>query len=248
MKHKDEPEVQSFMILEKRSDERRLEIAILRKRRNDIFNLKQKKDEEGNPGKIKVSRCLNDEQKQGGGNYARCPNCKGWYTTNNLRHHYHDCKDGWKTSKGILVKARKAQGQIHERASYAMRYKIIPMMKMKMHVKFFRYDFLMILFGNEECLKYRKRNLAQMIRGKLSLITRFLIVLKEIDLDVTDFASIYNPARYPNFIKAINQFTGLDKENGFYKILARASEIVTDINKMGQILINEGIVKKETEQ
>ncbi|CAD6208865.1 GSCOCG00010690001-RA-CDS, partial [Cotesia congregata] len=77
-----------------------------------------------------------------------------------------------------------------------MRHKILPYMKLTEHVKLIRYDLLIILFGNEECTKYRKRNLAQMIRAKLSLIARFLLFIKKIEVSITDFASIYDPKHY----------------------------------------------------
>lgn len=121
-------------------------------------------------------------------------------------------------------------------------------MNLKDHVKLIRYDLLIILFGNEECTKYKKRNLAQMIRGKLSLLAHFLIVLKQIEPSVTDFASIYDPEFYYKVIEAINKFAGLDEDTGFYAVPSRASEITTNINKMGNILINECIIKKEPEK
>ncbi|KAH0561064.1 hypothetical protein KQX54_012050 [Cotesia glomerata] len=157
--HKNESEVQSFINLKKGSSERKDKIAVLRKKGNHIFNMKQRKKEDGTPSLLKVVRCPNNTSKQGGGNFAVCFKCKGWYKKNNLRHHYRDCQDGATSSKGILAKARRIQGQIHERASKPMRHKILPYMKLTEHVKLIRYDLLIILFGNEECTKYRKRML-----------------------------------------------------------------------------------------
>lgn len=243
--HKSEREVQDFMKLEKKSAGRLDRIALLRKRGNHIFNMKQRRKADGTPGLLKVARCPNKTSKKGGGNYAVCSKCKGWYTKNNIRHHYRDCQNGAKSSKGILARARRIQGQIHERASDAMRHKIIPYMKLTENVKLIRYDLMIILFGNEECTKYKKRNLAQMIRGKLSLLARFLAVMKDLDSSVSDFASIYTPERYYKVIEAINKFAGLDEETGFYKVPSRASEITTNINKIGQIFINECIINKD---
>ncbi|XP_074114265.1 uncharacterized protein LOC141537277 [Cotesia typhae] len=243
--HKTEREVQDFMKLEKKSASRMDQIALLRKRGNHMFNMKQRKKADGTPGLFKVARCPNKTSKKGGGNYAVCSKCKGWYTKNNIRHHYRDCQNGAKSSKGILARARRIQGQIHERASDAMRYKIIPYMKLTENVKLIRYDLMIILFGNEECTKYKKRNLAQMIRAKLSLLARFLVVMKDVDSSVSDFASIYTPERYYKVIEAINKFAGLEEETGFYKVPSRASEITTNINKIGQIFINECIINKD---
>ncbi|XP_057338447.1 uncharacterized protein LOC130676311 [Microplitis mediator] len=134
IKHRDEPEVQSFLDLKKKSAERRRAIGMLRKKGNFEFNKKQTYNHKDHkPGVIKVVRCPNQESKQSGGNFAPCSNCKGWYTKNNLRHHYPACKGNAANSKGILAKARKLQGQIHQRASKDMRYKILPAMKLKNH-------------------------------------------------------------------------------------------------------------------
>lgn len=129
-----------------------------------------------------------------------------------------------------------------------MRHKILSYMKLTEHVKLIRYDLLIILFGNEECTKYRKRNLAQMIRAKLSLLARFLLFIKKIEVSITDFASIYDPKYYHKVIEAINQFAELDEETGYYKIPYRASEITTNINKMGLILINECIINNDLDK
>ncbi|CAG5093207.1 Protein of unknown function [Cotesia congregata] len=248
MVHSTEPEVKSFVKLKKKCAERLNEIAILRKRGNHMYNMKQGRKANGKPGLLKVARCPNKASKKRGGNYAVCCKCKGWYTKTNLRHHYRVCQDGAHSSKGILAKARRIQGQIHQRASDAMRHKIIPYMKLTEHVKLIRYDLMIILFGNEECTKYKKRNLAQMIRAKLSLLARFLVVMKEADSTISDFASIYNPAHYYKVIETINKFAGLDEETGYFKVPYRASEITTNINKIGQILINECIINKENEK
>ncbi|XP_057329224.1 uncharacterized protein LOC130670065 [Microplitis mediator] len=249
IKHRDEPEVQSFLDLKKKSAERRRAIGMLRKKGNFEFNKKQTYNHKDHkPGVIKVVRCPNQESKQSGGNFAPCSNCKGWYTKNNLRHHYPACKGNAANSKGILAKARKLQGQIHQRASKDMRYKILPAMKLKNHVRLIRYDLLIILFGNEECMKYKKRNLAQMIRGKLSLIARFFTVVKRKEPTVSDFASIFDPIKYHAVIDAINEFAGLDEESGYYQVPSRASEITTNINKMGQIYISECIINNEDEK
>ncbi|XP_074107774.1 uncharacterized protein LOC141533023 [Cotesia typhae] len=77
--HKNELEVQSFIKLLKGSSERKDEIAVLRKRGNHMFNMKQKRKEDGTPGIIKTVRCPNKTSKQSGGNWAVCSKCKGWY-------------------------------------------------------------------------------------------------------------------------------------------------------------------------
>lgn len=107
MVHKNESKVQSFINLKKGSSERKDKIAILRKRENHMFNMKQQRKEDGTPGLLKVVRCPNNTSKQGGGNFAVCIKCKDWYKINNLRHHYRDCQDGATSSKGILAKARR---------------------------------------------------------------------------------------------------------------------------------------------
>lgn len=111
MIHEDEPEVKSFLLLEKKSAERREGIAELRKKGNHVFNLKQTKQENSDPGIIKVARCPREKEKQGGGNFAPCRKCKGWYTKNNIRHHIVIAKTAQSLVRVYLQKLAKYKGK-----------------------------------------------------------------------------------------------------------------------------------------
>ncbi|EFN76532.1 hypothetical protein EAI_00067, partial [Harpegnathos saltator] len=85
----------------------------------------------------------------------------------------------------------------------------------------------------------------------LRLLGRYLIILKEINSEITDFASLYDPKFYDTAIKAVNILAGLDETTNVYKTPSVAFTIGTCIKKLGNILEGECIKlhdkeKKET--
>lgn len=91
------------------------------------------------------------EDKRSGKNFTACPKCKGFYTKNNLRHHYVKCANKNSNSRGILAAARTAIGRIHPVASTKMRQHIIPYMQEDEVTRIVRSNKLLMLYGNKLC-------------------------------------------------------------------------------------------------
>jgi len=72
-----------------------------------------------------------------------------------------------------------------------------------------------------------------MIRAQLRLLGRFLIELKKINSEITDFSSLYDSKYYRSAIEAVNVVAGLDEEKGIYKTPANASSLGTFLKKVG---------------
>jgi len=123
-KHFNEKEVSDFLKLPK-GPPKNAAIANIRKKGNFLYNV----DAEKNGGKLIPVRRPRTEEKRSGENFTACPKCKGFYTKNNLRHHYAKCTNKNVNTRGILVAARTAIGRIHPVASIIMRQYIIPHMK-----------------------------------------------------------------------------------------------------------------------
>ncbi|XP_011708368.1 PREDICTED: uncharacterized protein LOC105463050 [Wasmannia auropunctata] len=91
------------------------------------------------------------------------------------------------------------------------------------------------------CKKYTLQHQHEMIRAHLRLLGRFLFTLKGINLEITDFASLYEPKFYNAVIKAVNIVAGLNERTSIYRAPTVASSLGTLIKKLGKILETECI-------
>lgn len=85
--HKDIDEVKRFSILPKNNPERRIIIDILRKKFKFHFNTNSSL----NDGKLIVCRRPQGTLKKNPSDFQACPNCKGFFLKNNIRHHAKQC-------------------------------------------------------------------------------------------------------------------------------------------------------------
>lgn len=242
--HCNEEAVASFSLLPKNSDERRRAIAAIRKKGNFLFNV----NSDLNKGSLNPVRRPRTEMKRSGTNFTACPNCKGFYTKNNIRHHYRSCtKKIWNT-RGLLTAARQVIGRLHPIASEAMRKRIIPNMQEDDILRIIRYDRIIILYGNKLCMKHRQEYLASMIRSRLRLLGRFLKEMRTISGNISDLASVYEPGYYDKVIEAVNIVAKLNKVTGTYGIPYNASTLGMLLKKIGAILSAEYIKSQEPEK
>lgn len=136
--------------------------------------------------------------------------------------------------------ARKVAGRIHKKACQQLRDFILPVMREDNIVHLIRYYYLIINYGNKMCKKYTLQHQHD-IRAHLRLLGRYLITLKKIDSEITDFASLYDPKFYNTAIKAVNILAGLDETTNIYRGPSVASTLGTCIKKLGRILETECI-------
>ncbi|XP_014298069.1 uncharacterized protein LOC103571171 [Microplitis demolitor] len=65
---------------------------------------------------------------------------------------------------------------------------------------------------------------------------------------ITDFASLYDPVHYHFLIDSIDEFAGMNKRTGHYKIAGNATEITKHIKKIGELLQAEYIIENDVEK
>ena len=174
--------------------------------------------------------------------YKVCPNCKGYFSKLSLRKHYRlCCQTGKKGERNILINSRRIHGDIHKKASEKLKQDIFPVLREDDVTRILRYDELAILYGNKMCTKYRSRHHDSMIRARLRLIGRFLLEIKKINLNITDFASVFQPVNYDSAIKAINIVARLNERTGKYGSPATAFALGTALKVNANSLIFECI-------
>lgn len=240
LKHGNEDEVKEFIHLPAKSQERLSAIAKIRKQRD----FKMFTDAKLNNGEIIPSRRPTTAERANAENFATCPNCKGIYTKNNLRHHFAQCTNNEQNVKGVFKKARLTVGRIHERASEVLRLQVISCMKEDAVLRCLRYDLLIILYGNDLCLSHRHKYMHKLIRSNLRLCGRFLLHIKELDPRISSFSAIYDPTKYYFIINAIDFFACVNKSTGHYNKAGNATEMAKHINKIGDIYLTECIIEK----
>lgn len=177
--------------------------------------------------------------------FTCCPKCKGYYTKNNIRHHFQDCN---KSSIGrrVMILGRKIQARIHPKASDIVRKIIFPILREDDVCKVIRYDELVILRANKLCKKFRNQRHHDMIRAELRLLGRYLISIRKFNSDITDFASIYKP-RHDSCILATKDVAQFDPDTNKFKTPSVATRLGTLLKKLGNLLATEYIKRDDNE-
>lgn len=199
-----------------------------------------------NKGDVIVCRRPRKQLKKQAVDFIPCAKCKGFFSKNNIRHHFKVCTDKKEHhQRYVKVLGRTVACRIHHTASSILRRVVFPVMREDSVTQIIRYDELLIAYGNKMCLKYRLQHQHDMIRARLRLLGRFLVSLKEIDNTVTDFISIYDPKRYDNCIKTVHNLAQFDDTSHTYRTLYIASALGTLIKQVGQILKSMCIKQQE---
>lgn len=187
--------------------------------------------------------------KRDASDFVPCAKCKGFFAKSSLRHHFKICneKQEEQNVKSTLILARKVIGRIHKDACQQLRDFILPVMRKDNIVRLIRYDYLIIHYGNKMCKKYTLQHQHDMIRAHLRLLGRYLITLKEINSEITDFASLYDPKFYNTAIKAVNIIV-LNETTNMYRAPSVASTLGTCIKKLGKILETECIKQHDKDR
>lgn len=242
--HRDETEVKKFMLLPKKNAERRKIIDMIRKNGNFKYNI----NAEVNKGQLIVCRRPNIKWDKDAKDFTVCIKCKGFFAKNSIRNHSRTClKRDFKKQKGIMVMGRKIACRIHKLANNTLKNAVFPVLREDEVVRTIRYDELLILYGNKLCNKYKAEHQHDMIRARLRLLGRFLLALKEINSNVTDFKSLYQPKIYDDCISAINIVAGYNDDEKMFKAPAVAANLSTLIKYVGNLLIMEYIKQEDME-
>lgn len=223
--------------------ERQKIIGLIRRRGNYLFNTISTY----NKGELIVCRRPTESKKKTAQDFICCAGCKGFFTKNNIRHHFKECTQ--KTvGRSVKILGRKVQGRIHDCANHILRNAVFPVLREDDIIRLIRYDELLITYGNKLCLKYKHQHQQDMIRSRLRLLGRFLQALKRNNKNVTDFYSIYHPSIYDNCIKAVNQVAGFNTNSKIYAAPSVASRIGTLLKQIGNLGIAECIKRNNLQK
>jgi len=134
---------------------------------------------------------------------------------------------------------RKVTCRLHPLANEILKKMIFPVLWDNEVTRIVRYDKLVILYGNKMCIMCKSEHLHDMIRARLRLLDRFLLSLKNINKNVTDFESLYRPRIYDDCIHAVNVVVKYNSEEKIYETPAVAANLSTLIKYIENLLIAE---------
>lgn len=75
-----------------------------------------------------------------------------------------------------------------------------------------KYDFLIIAYGNLQASKLQvSQHHGSQIRAELHLLARLVLQLRELDPNITELSSLYDPTKFEVFIQAVNILEKFDE-------------------------------------
>ncbi|KYM98504.1 hypothetical protein ALC62_10782, partial [Cyphomyrmex costatus] len=240
---KNEKDVEKFTSLPKGNKERQKIIGFVRRRGNHLFNT----DPAHNKGELIVCRRPTESRKKTARDFICCAGCKGYFTKNNILHHFKECTQK-PVGRYVKVLGRKIQGRIHKSANSILRNIVFPILREDDVTRLIRYDELLIIYGNKLCAKYNLQHQQDMIRSRLRLLGRFLQALRKINKNVTDFASLYHPSTYDDCIVAVNEVAGFNTSTKIYTSPSVASRLGTLLKQIGKLNVTQCIKQNKLEE
>lgn len=245
MVHGDEEDVKKFKVLPKQCLERRQIIDVLRKRANYLYNINPSL----NNGDLIVCRRPNEKLDRSAKDFKACSKCKGYYSKQSLRVHFAKCSGrSSKHERLVMIQSKQVMSRISSIASSVVRKHLFPALREDNVVRIVRYDKLIILYSNKMCEKYRHYRHHDMIRARIRLLGRFLITIKNMNNEITDFSSVFHPKNCNDTIKAVHEVAGYDEKTNFFSAPSNATTLSTTLKKLGEILMNEYIKEQNVQR
>ncbi|KAG5865759.1 hypothetical protein JTB14_025731 [Gonioctena quinquepunctata] len=219
--HKNEGEVQKIISHGKKTGLRRKLIDQLRTKGNYIFN---HGDNESSTN-IVARRPIN---KQCPKEYMDCPICFVRLSKISLRRHIRKCNPSDVTGKrNSQVDSKKVTFDLHKIADPILKEHVFPVLKNDLCSQVLRKDELVILYGNKLVAKYTSSHHHKMIRANLRYIGKYIIEMRNLTGESTDFKSYFSPKYYDHSVTAIREIAGYNRQKGEFRAPYSASAIGT---------------------
>lgn len=90
--------------------------------------------------------------------YMICPNSKGYISTLTLRRYYRQCSWSKKGTREIHILSRTIKGDVGKQAETILCKGFFPLLRDDEVTNAIRYDNIILIYGNQLCLKYRQKH------------------------------------------------------------------------------------------
>ncbi len=198
-----------------------------------------------NDGQLIVIRRPKAELNRDATNFTICYSCYGAYSKTSTRQHICS-RQQVKGDRTSVQLSRMVEGRIDESASSRLQT-ITSRMNSDPVSNLVSYDKLLIAYGNELVEQYDFNPHHKIVRSRLRLLGRVLVELKTIEPKITDFASLFDAQHCDSVINAIRAVGRFNATTRFFGAPSAASNAVTEIKKVGKIVINQCIANKTKE-
>lgn len=230
--HRNEEDVKKFTELPKGCLERKQIIETIRRKGEFKYNTSQ----DLNDGKLHVVRRPNIGFTKTANEYGVCIKCHEFFSKNTLRNHVRKCANvASSKNRTTTVLGRAILGRINKVASQTLKKVVFPVLREDTITHLIRYDTLLIQYGNKLCMKYKLQHQHDMVRNRLRTLGRFLKALKEINNEISNFASLYQPKYYDDCIKAVYEVARYNPETEKFDAASTAFQLGTLLKEVGEL-------------
>lgn len=98
---------------------------------------------------------------------------------------------------------KRLTGYIHSSANNVLRKMIFPILGYDAVTRCIKYDELIILFRNKLCERYTHIHQHDMIRAHLRLLGRYKLAIQNINVEIDDFESFFQPQNFNTAVSAL---------------------------------------------
>lgn len=178
--------------------------------------------------------------------YVVCPKCKIFLTNPAFKRHYRKCnaENIVRSNRGALSVSRALFSDVHTNANEILQTNILSTMRQDEIFSLIKQDTLSIVYGNVMTMKYKSRRHYDMIKSRLRIMRRFMKLLKTINGEVGDQASLYNPSMFDTIVTGLHHSGHYDTATGYYDKPTILSTIDISLKYIGKLYIMECIKNK----
>lgn len=215
------------------SKERRAAISRINSKGQFIWN----NDPTLNHSELSTKRRPNKKFKRNPFNFKICTNCSGKFSKSGLRKHWNNCTGNPFPGERIVVQlANVVEGRLHSEAVGEL-HNVLSTAHEDEEILAIRFDWIVIVYGNNLCLNLSKSFQQQNIRTYIRNTGKLLIAARRICSNITDFASLYDSSHCDAVVGAIHSIAGFDSTLKSFKSPGTAQALVTLVNNIGETVL-----------
>lgn len=169
--------------------------------------------------------------------YVVCPKCKIFLTNPAFKRHYRKCnaENIVRSNRGALSVSRALFSDVHTNANEILQTNILSTMRQDEIFSLIKQDTLSIVYGNVMTMKYKSRHHYDMKKSRLRIMRRFMKLLKTINGEVGDQASLYNPSMFDTIVTGLHHSGHYDTATGYYDKPTILSTIDISLKYIGKL-------------
>ena len=216
-KHKDEERIKQIIMQTKMSQERKLQLELVRNLGDYKHNCEVRSTGEG-----EIIPWRSPPEPVAVEDYVPCPDCFAFFQQNLLWRHHKECAFCKRSGKKHMFGNLKSEAELllpstHE-VSFGLQERILAMMNRDEFSILVRNDPLITSYGEKLFQKHgHLEHLHQHISCKMRELARLVTAARKLDSGVTWLAECLSPDKFDMVVKAVKELCGFAQEENKYK-------------------------------